>query len=353
MCGGGPAQTPAPGAWHPRHGPQLVQCSTPADPAAAGVEAASAAEAAAEAAAANDDSLARSVGLHLRGRTATKEGAADEDDPARMFFHKTLKQAAVAGNWREAEAVVEELARAGNVPGPRAYHALVFSYVKGRSPAGALEAIRRCWDAGITPLPETYAAVVHAHVLAGELETAEAVCASNRRAGVDCTKSWQQLVTALFKAVQADKAMEAYSQASRQPQQQLQPQRGQVCMCSRPALPPSAPVDQPQHTVPFCLSCAQGEAEGLQPNEGVFAALIEHMCMQQDLEAAAATLQLMKVKRGVGGGELARQAGRQAQGANKQRMKGGSVLKPGLPAQPAPHECRSAVPARLSSTMLP
>ena len=96
------------------------------------------------------------------------------------------------------------------------------------------------------------------------------------------------------------------------PTLQLQPQRGQVCMCSRPALPPSAPVDQPQHTVPFCLSCAQGEAEGLQPNEGVFAALIEHMCMQQDLEAAAATLQLMKVKRGVGGGELARQAGRQA-----------------------------------------
>jgi hypothetical protein len=67
--------------------------------------------------------------------------------------------------------------------------------------------------------------------------------------------------------------------------------------------------------VSFYLSCAQGEAEGLQPNEGVFAALIEHMCMQPDLEAAAATLQLMKVKCGVGlslpASQPARQAGRQ------------------------------------------
>ena len=186
-------------------------------PAAAGVEAASAAEAAAEAAAANDDSLARSVGLHLRGRLATKEGATDEDDPARMFYHKNLKQAAVAGNWQEAEAVVEDMVRAGNVPGPRAYHALVFSYVKGRAASGALEAIRRCWDAQITPLPETYAAVVHAHVLTGQLDTAAAVCASNRRAGVDCTKSWQQLVTALFKAGQDDKALVAYRQVSQPP----------------------------------------------------------------------------------------------------------------------------------------
>lgn len=182
--------------------------------AAADVEAETEAEAAAAAAAASDDSKAHSVGLgmHIRGRSAFKEGLTDEDDPARFLFHQSLSQAALAGNWAAAEAAVEEMAQAGYVPGPRAYHALVFSYVKARNASGALGSIRQCWDAGITPLPETYAAVVAAHVAVGDLDTAEAVCASNRRAGVDCSKSWQQLVAALLRAGELEKANDMLSQ---------------------------------------------------------------------------------------------------------------------------------------------
>ncbi|PSC67015.1 plastid transcriptionally active 3 [Micractinium conductrix] len=47
----------------------------------------------------------------------------NEEDPARFVYHRTLKAAAVGGV-NEAEAAVEEMARAGHVPGPRAYHAL-------------------------------------------------------------------------------------------------------------------------------------------------------------------------------------------------------------------------------------
>ena len=174
----------------------------------------SSAELAAAEAAAVSEHLAQTIGMHMKGRTVVKVGAIDEEDPARWVWHKALKQAAAAGMFAEAEHIVADMQRApsSSPPGPRAYHALVFSYVKGRSAAGALGAIRRCWEAGITPLPETYAAVVHAHILAGDLDTAEAVCASNRRVGVDCTQSWQLLTTAQFKAGQTAKAMEAFSQ---------------------------------------------------------------------------------------------------------------------------------------------
>lgn len=169
-------------------------------------------EAAIAAAVAADEAAAARVGLHLRGRATFLQGATDENDPARHPYHRDLKTAAVDGRWEQAEAVLEEMALAGHVPGPRAYHALAFAHVKKRHPSGALDAIRRCWNAGITPLPETYAAVVSAHILAGDLETAEAVWSSNRRAGVDCTKSWQLLVAAWFKSGQGAKALEAYNQ---------------------------------------------------------------------------------------------------------------------------------------------
>lgn len=179
-------------------------------------EAAAAAEAAAAEADARDDSKAHSVGLglHIRGRAMFQEGATDENDPARLPFHKLLSRAAMMGTHSTAEAVLEDMANAGLIPGPRAYHALVYSYAKSGDDGNALAAIRKCWDAGITPLPETYAAVVAVHVAAGNLVTAEAVYASNRRAGVDCTKSWSQLVTAFFKDEQPERATELLSQVS-------------------------------------------------------------------------------------------------------------------------------------------
>lgn len=194
--------------------PLKIHCGLAARPrgAASEVEALAAAEAAAAAADAADDSLARSVGLHLRGRTTFREGLLDEEDPARWVYHRGLKAAALSGNWAEAESIVDEMARGGHVPGPRAYHALVCAHAQAGDAPGALGAIRRCWDAGVTPLPETYASVVSAAVAEGDLATAEAVVASNRRAGVDCTRSWQHLVVALLKAGEADKGFEVLAQ---------------------------------------------------------------------------------------------------------------------------------------------
>lgn len=194
-----------------------IDCTLAAHPrgAASEVEALAAAQAAAAAADAADDSLARSVGLHLRGRTTFREGLLDEEDPARWVYHRGLKAAALSGNWAEAESIVEEMARAGHVPGPRAYHALVCAHAAAGDADGALGAIRRCWDAGVTPMPETYASVVSAAVAAGDLATAEAVVASNRRAGVDCTRSWQHLVVALLKAGEAEKGLEVLAQVGR------------------------------------------------------------------------------------------------------------------------------------------
>lgn len=181
--------------------------------AAVSVEEEVAAETAAAQAAAADDVRARSVGLHLRGRgTVFKDSNTNEYDPERSPYHQVLSDAALHGEYERAEEVMGEMAAAGDVPGARAYHALVYAHVRGGQAGGALDAIRRCWDAGVTPLPETYAAVVLAHVAAGDLDTAEAVLASNRRAGVDCTKSWQQLVAALFREGRGARALEAYSQ---------------------------------------------------------------------------------------------------------------------------------------------
>ena len=106
----------------------------------------------------------------------------------------------------------------------------------------------------------------------------------------------------------------------------------------------------------------QGEAEGLQPNEGVFAALIEHMCTQQELEGAAATLELMKV--GDAGLAPAMQARRGACSctcsmclpygtARKRADERCSLLKSQPAGRPASLVCRSAAPTRLFSTMRP
>ena len=150
--------------------------------------------------------------MHLRGRATIRQGLVDEADPARVYHHQLLKDAALQGEFAAAEAALEEMARQGHVPGPRAYHALAFSHVKGANAAGALKAIRRCWDSGLQPLPETYAAVIHAFAMEGNMETAEAVYASNRRAAIDYSKAWLALTAAMFQAQDADRAMELFAQ---------------------------------------------------------------------------------------------------------------------------------------------
>lgn len=53
-------------------------------------------------------------------------------------------------------------------------------------------------SAEIQPLPQSYAAVVHAFLQKGDIETAVAVYAANRRTPVSSEKSWTALTTALF-----------------------------------------------------------------------------------------------------------------------------------------------------------
>ncbi len=68
--------------------------------------------------------------------------------PARPVGHRKLAALGPKGDYATAEGVVQEMARSGYPPGPRAYHALVFSHLKGGSVEGALESIRREVKAG-------------------------------------------------------------------------------------------------------------------------------------------------------------------------------------------------------------
>lgn len=104
---------------------------------------------------------------------------------------------------------------------------------------------------GIQPLPESYAAVIQGFVAEGNLETAEAVYASNRRAGVSYEKSWGAMCTALFKAGNVEHAMKLVE---------------------------------------------QGNEEGLLPDGRLYEAIIKSHARQGDLKEALMTLKEMREK---------------------------------------------------------
>ncbi|GAB4815416.1 hypothetical protein N2152v2_002462 [Parachlorella kessleri] len=197
---------------------------------------------------------AQSVGLYVRGRAPTAQVEVNEDDPERFLWHKRLAQLGPQGDFAKAEAVLQEMARAGHPPGPRAYHALVFTYLKGNSVEGALDAICREVKAGIQPLPQSYAAVVQGYVQRGDTSMAEAVWASNRRSGVDCGPSWLVLTSALFRVGQEERGMQLLE---------------------------------------------QGESEQRVGDAGIYAQVIAYLCRMGDVEAAMKRLNEMKEK-GVG-----------------------------------------------------
>lgn len=168
-----------------------------------------------------------------------------------------LHACAEQGDFTQAERIIKQMREARFLPGPRAHHALIFSYVKGKNPEGALDAIRneknkegmmswkRRWRyliiapwtaaafiththtqmcdtdpavaaffAGIQPLPQSYTAVIHGFLQKGNIEKAEAVYASNRRAGVPFEKSWAAICTALFNAGEHERGVALLQQAS-------------------------------------------------------------------------------------------------------------------------------------------
>lgn len=159
---------------------------------------------------------AKTVGLHLRGNLMSRGDSRNEDDGARVYWHRRLKACADMGDFLEAERVLAEMRQEGHLPGPRAYHAVIFSYVKGNNSSGALDAIRKEVNDGVQPLPQSYTAVVHGYLREGNIDRAEAVYASNRRAGVASDTSWAAITTAFFRTGNVERALALLQQASKQ-----------------------------------------------------------------------------------------------------------------------------------------
>ena len=97
------------------------------------------------------------------------------------------------GATTDAEEILEEMATAGLTPGPRAYHGLVFAYVKAGDAEGALDALRAAHEAGIQPIAESYTVLIHAFMQQDNVVDAELVLVSMKRAGLDARPGWLML----------------------------------------------------------------------------------------------------------------------------------------------------------------
>lgn len=97
-------------------------------------------------------------------------------------------------------------------------------------------------------MPQTYAAVLTAFLREGDIETAIAIYASNRRAGVSFDGSWRTLCSALFNNGDYDHAMQILT---------------------------------------------QGESDGLKPDTTMYQAMIESMCRKGDLQESLRRLKEM------------------------------------------------------------
>lgn len=61
-----------------------------------------------------------------------------------------LFSAAKKGKPALAEMTIQDMFSAAVLPGPKAYHGVIFAYVKAEDPEGALGAIRRAHNAGMS-----------------------------------------------------------------------------------------------------------------------------------------------------------------------------------------------------------
>eukprot|EP00877_Chromochloris_zofingiensis_P008246 jgi/Chrzof1/3675/Cz13g04190.t1 len=89
---------------------------------------------------------------------------ADEDDPRRFAIHRELNSAAGNGDTVAAEECLVALVEEGFVPGPRAYHGLLFAYCKAGDMEGALAVAERASEADVTLLTESYQALIYAYM---------------------------------------------------------------------------------------------------------------------------------------------------------------------------------------------
>jgi len=149
-------------------------------------------------------------------------------------------------------------------------------------------------------LPQSYTAVIHGFLQEGDLETAEAVYASNRRAGVSSAKSWAAICTALLNAGEHDRALKLLNQASWEnlhAKMTWMPMSKTIhsihSLCSADVL--------------LCMylyiniykymlysSIMQGEEEGMIPDDRLYEAVIKSFCRQGDLSSGLHRLQEMQ-----------------------------------------------------------
>jgi len=85
-----------------------------------------------------------------------------ESEPQRFNFHRVLLNAASRGLTEVAEDTIEQMRSSDLPPGPRAYHALVFSYVRANLPYEALDTAARAADEDVRLLPETFVVLIYA-----------------------------------------------------------------------------------------------------------------------------------------------------------------------------------------------
>lgn len=66
-----------------------------------------------------------------------------------VLYCSKLHSCAEQGDYSGARAVIAAMWAARHVPGPKAYHALIISYVRGDNAMGALVAIREASSSGM------------------------------------------------------------------------------------------------------------------------------------------------------------------------------------------------------------
>lgn len=74
-----------------------------------------------------------------------------------------LHSCAERGDFTNAENIIRQMNENNQLPGPKAYHALIFSYVKGGYSRGALNAIRVEVGKGTRPMFSYQNLVVVSH----------------------------------------------------------------------------------------------------------------------------------------------------------------------------------------------
>ena len=131
---------------------------------------------------------------------------------------------------------------------------------------------------GIKPLPQTYACVLLAFLKEGDLDTAIAIYASNRRSGLSAEASWRPLCTYLLNTGDFDQAMHLIEQVYSPKVVHLNGN----CVNILHVIPHS------RHNI--CCLAMQGESDGLKADPRMLYAIIRALCQTGALKGCVERL---------------------------------------------------------------